>query len=232
MPFDLKQDLFQGSGYRYNLDSFLLTYFSQCSADDFVLDLGCGNGIILFLLVHQLGVKNLVGIEIQDQLFEQAKKNRDYFLNQASIELIHGDVRTYSFQDKFDKILCNPPYRKIGSGRIPPDPQKRMARFEATLTMQDIFIFARSYLKEDGALHLIYPLERKHDFQNELMGKQLYLKRTREVISFPGQAAKWFLAELVRSPMNKVIYENPLIVWQKVGVYSDELVGFFEPKIN
>ena len=38
------------SGYRFSMDSVLLAHFAEAQADDTVLDLGCGSGVISFLI--------------------------------------------------------------------------------------------------------------------------------------------------------------------------------------
>ncbi|HEV09347.1 MAG TPA: methyltransferase, partial [Sulfurihydrogenibium azorense] len=62
-------------GYRFNIDSLLLSDFVNIKSSGKLIDLGTGSGIILILL--SLKYKNLkfYGLEVQKELYELAKKN-------------------------------------------------------------------------------------------------------------------------------------------------------------
>ena len=72
---------------------------------DIVLDIGCYRGEVSFMVAKK--AKKVVGIEIDKEKIDEAKKNND--LN--NLEFIHGDATNYDFFklgiDKFDKAILS-----------------------------------------------------------------------------------------------------------------------------
>lgn len=62
-------------GYRFSLDSILLAHFVSLKPRARVIDLGCGNGIIVLIAAKRFPHVNCVGLEIQEKLAELARKN-------------------------------------------------------------------------------------------------------------------------------------------------------------
>lgn len=81
------------------------TMFSIPFANTYVLDMGCGTGI-LAILAKQLGATKLLGIDIDEWSIENSIENAA--INNASdIEFKKGDASLLSSQETFDVILAN-----------------------------------------------------------------------------------------------------------------------------
>lgn len=81
------------------------TMFSIPFANTYVLDMGCGTGI-LAILAKQLGATKLLGIDIDEWSIENSIENAA--INNASdIEFKKGDAALLSSQETFDVILAN-----------------------------------------------------------------------------------------------------------------------------
>ena len=58
------------------MDSVLLSDFAkQIKKDSRVLDLGTGTGIISILLCGKTNLKEIIGVEIQKEVFEMAERS-------------------------------------------------------------------------------------------------------------------------------------------------------------
>ncbi|PLX28262.1 hypothetical protein C0581_02910 [Candidatus Parcubacteria bacterium] len=66
---------------------------------DTVLDIGCGKGENAFDVAKK--VKSVTAIDIKEQNIEYAKKH----YGRENIDFVIGDVLTYNFNKKFDKIV-------------------------------------------------------------------------------------------------------------------------------
>ena len=75
------------------------------SADDAVLDIGCGSGI-LSIVAAMLGAKNVKGVELDPVAVEVAKENIALNGLQDQVEVILGDL-TKGLDEKFDIIVAN-----------------------------------------------------------------------------------------------------------------------------
>ena len=119
---DERLDELQRNGYRiiqnpnkfcFGMDAVLLTGFAHAEADDRLLDLGTGTGIIPLLMEAKYGCAHLVGLEIQKESADMAV--RSVALNGLTdkIEIVVGDIKEADHffpSASFDCITCNPPY--------------------------------------------------------------------------------------------------------------------------
>ena len=167
-------------GYRFSIDAILLSQFVTIRPGDVVVDLGTGCGIIPLILLLTMPVGHAVGVEIQEELASQAARN--ILLNNLShrMDIVMGDIRYPPMASaSADVIICNPPYRKVSSGRINPDPRRAIARHELLASIDDILRAASYLMRKKGRLALIYPAVRLTDILVRLRQFQLEPKRIR-----------------------------------------------------
>jgi tRNA1Val (adenine37-N6)-methyltransferase len=168
-------------GYRFSVDALLLAEFVSTKRKDIVVDLGAGCGIISLILAIKGEVGFVYGIEFQEELASQAKRNTALNELEHKIAIIRGDLRDLPLAPRIaNMVVCNPPYRKGKSGRINPDPCKAIARHEIATKVDDILHSGRSLLKPGGRLALIYPANRLAEIftkmrRHDLEPKQLQL---------------------------------------------------------
>ncbi|HDZ90328.1 MAG: methyltransferase [Deltaproteobacteria bacterium] len=151
-------------GYRFSIDAVLLSQFVTIKPGDLVVDLGTGCGIIPLILLLRRPVDRVFGLEIQEELASQAMRN--VLLNGFGhrMGVILGDIRSLPMISEYaDVVICNPPYRKVRSGRLNPDQRRAIARHEILASLDDILRAARDLLKKKGRLALVYPAVRITD---------------------------------------------------------------------
>ena len=200
------------TGYRFSMDAVHLALFVKTKAEDTVIDLGTGCGIIPMIILKTREIHEIWGLEIQEQLASQAARNAKINNLQNKMKIIRGDIRRLPFRRECADILtCNPPYRKKQDGRINPDHRKAIARHEILASMSDIFDAAKYLLKKGGKLILIYPSEKLTDLFNSLRQKRLEPKRIR--INYPSMHnnAKLVLVEAVLDGNPGLTIEPPLL---------------------
>jgi len=171
-------------GYRFSIDAILLSEFVTVRPGDVVVDLGTGCGVIPLILLLTKPVGHSFGLEIQEELADQAKRNA--FINgfEDKMEVILGDIRKLSMaKESADVVICNPPYRKVKSGRINPDLRRAIARHEILASIDDILRAASSILRKKGRLALIYPAVRLVDILAPMRRFNLEPKRIQ--INYP-----------------------------------------------
>jgi tRNA1Val (adenine37-N6)-methyltransferase len=176
------------TGYRFSIDAILLSEFVTIKVEDTVTDLGMGCGIIPLILLITKPVEHVFGLEIQEELASQAIRNA--FLNGFSdrMSVIMGDIRHPPFGAAIsDVVVCNPPYRKVDSGRINPDQQRAIARHEIMASLDDILQAARHILRPKGRLAMVYPSERLAGLMTKMRNIGIEPKRIR--IIYPGESS-------------------------------------------
>ena len=161
---DEKLDEFSGlkviqkvDGTSFSLDAILLARFA---------DLGAGGGIISLILANDTKVERVTGFEIQSELVDMARRNVILNHLEDKAHILEADLRTAMKtqpSDQFDLLVCNPPYRRAGSGRINPNPLKAIARHEIKCTLEDVLRAAFHLLKNRGRIALVYRPDRVVD---------------------------------------------------------------------
>ncbi len=150
-------------GYRFSLDAVLLANFMQPGPGDNILDLGCGCGVISLILAYRWPGVSITGLEVQPGLAALAEKN--VLLNkwQDRIAIVRGDLRNigkYFQAGSFDCLVCNPPYRKPGTGKINIGEEQAAARHEQLADLAGIIKATSWAVKKKGRALFIYPASR------------------------------------------------------------------------
>ena len=222
-----KLTVIQGkSGYRFSLDALLLADFARRKGIKKIVDLGTGNGIVPLILAALGPRARVTGLEVQEQMVARAR--RGVALNQLEdrVEIVQGDVRSVEplfAPESFDLAVCNPPYRAPRSGRINPDPEKRIARHETEGYLRD-FLYAGSYLlRRGGTMALVYPATRAVDLLETMRQNGLEPKRLRLVHSFQQSPASLLLVEGVKGGRDELAIMPPLVVYRQGKEYTAEL---------
>lgn len=91
-------DLYVG---RFNADFEF--YKSFCSKADKIIEIGCGTGRILNVLLEQ-GCK-VTGIDISQDMLNRADEKLKHWINRGDLSLINHDFSIDKLNDKFDKAL-------------------------------------------------------------------------------------------------------------------------------
>jgi len=183
-------------GYRFSVDAVLLSEFVSTRKGDVVVDLGTGCGIILLILLLTRPIRHAVGVEIQADLAEQARRNALLNGYGQRMSVMVGDIRALPLPSQWaDAVVCNPPYRPVASGRINPDRQRAIARHEILLSLEDILKASHRILRPGGRLALIYPSGRLAELLARMRIRGLEPKRIRLIHPDPEAEAKLVLVE-------------------------------------
>jgi tRNA1Val (adenine37-N6)-methyltransferase len=213
-------------GYRFSLDAVLLAHFVTVKQRDRIVDLGAGNGAVALMLALLHPTARLLGIEIQPAMLERARRNVALNGLEERVKMHAGDVRalpTLGAPATFDAVVCNPPYRTPLSGRVSPNPERRMARheFEGALIH---FVQAGSFLlKSKGRLALVYPAVRSVEVLGAMRAGGIEPKRLRMVHSSERSPASLILTEGVKGGKSEITVEAPLLVYDRERHYSGEV---------
>jgi len=220
-------ELYQpASGYRFSIDSLLLANFVHLNDGDEVIELGSGCGVISIILAKRYSSVKLIGVEIQEELHELAVENAKMNGVEDRVEFKQKDVRNIEdifTENSLDVCVSNPPYRKKGSGRIPPNTGRAVARHELELILKELIGSAGYLLKEDGHMFLIQNAERFEELKSILEECDFSLCRMRFVHPFDGKVSDFVLIDAVfKIPAIPEILK-PLVIWRSMGEYTDEV---------
>jgi tRNA1Val (adenine37-N6)-methyltransferase len=212
-------------GYRFSVDAILLADFMIVKSEERLIDLGTGSGIIPLLTSVLTPAQEIIGLEIQERLVKLARENVIINHLEDRVHIVHGDLRQVMqlFRPgEFDVLCSNPPYRKVGTGRINPDNEQAIARHEISCQLGDLLSACKYLVKPGGKAYLIYLPERLSELFAKISSYQLEPKRIRCVHSSEKSTASLVLVEAHRDASSGVSILPPLFLYNQENEYTDE----------
>ncbi len=218
------------SKFKFTMDAFLLTGFVTPKADEKLIDLGTGSGVLALLLAGQDGVRQVVGVEIQPELAELARRN--VLLNQleTKITIVEADLRElpeHISPNSFHWVIANPPYFPVASGVVSGNAALAQAKFELTCNLDDLLRAMSRLVKGNGRVSLIYPTERLATLLTKLEQHHLTPKRLCLIHSYTHSASNLCLVEARPGAKAGVTVLPPVFIYQAEGVYSESMNQIF-----
>ncbi len=221
----------------FGMDAVLLSHFTRVKEEDTVLDLGTGNGIIPILLEAKTNGKYFTGLELQKDNVEMAQRSVLMNGQGTKVSILEGDIKeadTLFPLASFNVITSNPPYMDGGKGLVNPHSPKAIARHEIFCTLDDVIRVTSRLLLVGGSFFMVHKPHRLIEIVEVLKKYKLEPKRIRFVHAYKDKEANMVLIEAVRYGKPMVKIEKPLIIYDDIKQYSDEIYeiyGYERPAI-
>ena len=217
-------------GYRFSLDSILLSHFALLKPKTSNIDLGCGSGIIMLILARRFPLTIWTGVEIQEGLAALARKNIQANGLDGRIKILCDDARTIRKilpANSYEAVIFNPPYRKLKSGRNNPQLEKAIARHEIQGSLNDFLQAAKYLLKPGGRVFTIYPAKRLVELITLFRLCAIEPKRLKLVFSDKCSPAEFVLVEGRAQSSEELKIEQPLYIYDQDKKYTREMSAVF-----
>ena len=220
--------------FNFSLDTVLLAHFCTINKDlNEIVDFGTNNAAIPLLLSRRTD-KKIIGIEIQEEAVELARKN--VLLNQLEnqIEIVHSDIKEYiKEQKKVKLIVCNPPFFKVGERSHLNDNQYlQIARHEIKISLDEIVQCAAALLDNKGRFAMVHRPDRMIEIINCMQKYDIEPKRVRFVYPKVGKESHIFLIEGMYKGNKGLKIEAPLYAHEEDGSYTKEICLMFGENEN
>jgi tRNA1(Val) A37 N6-methylase TrmN6 len=215
------------SVFAFSLDAVLLARFVYVPIQKGnLIDLCSGNGVIpLFLSTRTKG--QITGVEIQERLFDMAKRSIDYNDLSNRLEMIHGDIKDMPQilgYGNFDVVTCNPPYFITPSKEgINLNDHLAIARHEIFCTLEDAIKVSSQLVKQGGKVAFVHRPGRLLDMITLMRQYRLEPKRIQFVYPKRGKEANTLLIEAIKDGSPDLKISPPLIVYNEENEYTPEL---------
>lgn len=221
--------------FQFGIDAVLLAHFALAGTDykDSVIDLGTGTGIIPLLMQYERQDCSFSAVEIQDASAEMAARSVELNNLQDKISIVNGDVKKVSelFQKhSFNVVTSNPPYMINEHGHQNPGDAKAIARHEVLCTLEDIVAAADYLLLPHGKFFMIHRPFRLPEIFVSLQKHNMEPKRMRLVYPFEDKEPNMVLIEARKNAKPRLEIEAPLIVREKNGEYTKEILRIYGKK--
>lgn len=216
--------------FSFSIDSVLLANFVNVNNKQKIVDFCTGNAPIPLFLSTKIN-SNLIGVEIQKEVYDLAVKSIKINGLEDRITIINEDVKEFaknSQTDVYDLITCNPPYFKYNDKtNINEDNIKAVARHEICLELDDIFKCAKKILKNNGKIAMVHRTDRLVDIIIAMKNNNIEPKRLQFIYPFENSKSNLVLIEGAKNGRTGLILEENIIVHNEDGSYTNKIMNIF-----
>jgi tRNA1Val (adenine37-N6)-methyltransferase len=186
-----------------------------------VLDIGSGTGLLMLMLA-QKHKGDIRGIELDLDAFRQLQDNIGQSPWRQMLRVFPGDVRTFSFPEKFDFIITNPPFYE---GDLPASTTAaNLARHSKELTLSELLEVIDANLTPQGSFGILLPYHRTTWFEEKACAA--YGFSLREKLLVRQTPRHDFFRSILYFSRHRENFAptTELTIQNSEGVYSDDFI--------
>lgn len=220
--------------FNFSLDTVLLANFCTITKDvKKIVDFGTNNAAIPLILSRRTN-KPIIGVEIQKEAVELAKKNITLNNLDDQIEIVHSDIKELVNDSiKVGLVVCNPPFFKVDEDSNLNDNEfLTIARHEIKINLEEIIKSAAKILDNRGKFAMVHRPQRMIEILNLMQKYDIEPKRIKFVYPKYNKESHILLVEGIYKGKKGLKIEPPLYAHNDDGSYSDEVKKMFGEEIN
>ncbi|AVP55409.1 hypothetical protein K144313037_00530 [Clostridium tetani] len=217
-------------GFRFGVDAVLLANFANIKRNDNILDLCSGTGIVPFIISGKRKFNKILGIEIQEDMVDMAKRTAMYNELEEKVKFILGDLKDTKLLKnlgEFDVVTVNPPYKLKDSGIINKNSKDSIARHEILCDIDDVIKSANILLKDRGRFYMIHRPERIVDILTTMRKYKIEPKLIKMIQPNEKKSPNLLLIEGHKNGGQFLKWEKTLCIYDNLGNYTEELINIY-----
>ncbi len=208
-PFQFKQFKVNHERCRNRIttDAVVLGAWADCKKAERILDVGTGSGVIALMLAQRNADALVVGVEIDSEAASQAKENCLFSPWADRVTIEHLDVQTFAdrCEDKFDLIVCNPPF--FSGGSLSRGSSRLEMRSTKKLPHGDLLSAFRTLLTDTGRGVVVLPYIEGLRFSELARSYGLYPVRILQLRAEDEQPIERLVIQLERKRMEPIRHD-------------------------
>lgn len=215
----------------FGIDSVILSDFAKdIKKGSKVLDLGTGTGIIGTLLCEKTELKEIIGIEIQTDMADMAKRSIKLNKLENKFQILNEDIKNIDkiFEEKsIDSIVTNPPYKKTNTGIKNINESILISKNEIKCNLKDIIQMSNKLLKENGSIYMVHRPERLAEIIEILKYNKLEPKKMALVYNKIEQAPILVLIKAIKLAKPFLTILPPIIIYDENKNYTEQILKIY-----
>ena len=213
------------NGFCFGIDAVLLANFAKVKRGANVADLGTGTGIISILIAGKSEAKKIVGVEIQEEVYEMATRSVKLNNLEDRVQIVNADIKTIDKELEvhgYHVVTSNPPYMHMDGIKNPND-KKAISRHEVKCNLEDVIRAASRLTMPKGKFFMIHRPTRLVDIIELGRKYRLEPKQLQFIHPRANKAPNLVLVEFVKDGRPELKILDPLYVYGEDGNYTEEL---------
>lgn len=216
-------------GFCFGIDSVILSDFAKNIKDNSrVVDLGTGSGVIGLLLCKKTKLKEIIGIEIQKDVANMAKRSIRLNNLENMFQIVNENINDIFVQgilnkNQYDVVVMNPPYKEVGTGKQNEDEVKLISRHEIKAKLSDFIATASNLLKDKGEVYIVHKPERTIDIMQKMRENKIEPKEMKIVYPYKNAEASLILIKGVKGGKKFFKIMEPLYIYENNGEYTEQI---------
>ena len=214
--------------YRFTTDAVLLANFCRDMRGKLCVEFGAGSGVISLLLSRKKHPRKIVALEIQPQLADLMRRNVNLNDLHELITVVNCDLKNATdFVQNADVVVCNPPYRRVGSGDQQLKENIAICRHEIKATLSDVIKSASKVLNNRGSLYLVHQSDRLCEIVTLCQANGIAVKEILPVCPAPNKEPNLVLVRGVKAGEVDCKLRAPMYVTDEKGNYTPAAKAFY-----
>lgn len=217
------------TGFCFGVDAVLLANFAKVKRGAKVVDLGTGTGIIPMLIAGKSEASEIIGVEIQEEVYEMATRSVRLNNLEDRVRIINADIKTIDKELEvhgYHVVTSNPPYMHMDGIKNPND-KKAISRHEVLCNLEDVIRAASRLTMPKGKFFMIHRPTRLVDIIDLGRKYRLEPKQIQFIHPRANKAPNLMLVEFAKDGRPELKILDPLYVYGEDGNYTEELKAIY-----
>lgn len=232
------------NGFCFGIDSVILADFAKnIKKDSEVVDLGTGTGILGILLCAKTKLSEIIGIEIQKEVADMAKRSIELNKLEKKFKIINMDLKEIINKknnnneinnlknnlekNSFDYVVTNPPYKKINTGKINENEKQLISRHEVAADLNNFIETASYLLKDKGTIFMVHRPDRLVDILEKMRKEKIEPKEIKFVYPKIEKEPNLILIKGIKNARPFLKVDKPIYIYNEDGNYTDEILRIY-----
>ena len=206
------------STFKVNTDGVLLGCLADLHDCKTALDIGTGTGMISLILAQRSPTLTVTGIEVHPTSAQQAAYNAEVSPFSDRIKIINADCFDYRYLEKFDLIVCNPPY--FVGGTLPNQSKLSQAKHSDGDFLPKLIDKVEDLLSPIGKFQFLYPYSQDSQTKALIKQSQLNLAKKTLLKSYSDSEPYACVYTVQKDSIKKV--EKPFVLYKTKRVFTEQ----------
>ena len=217
------------NAHKVGTDSMVLGAWIKDGDFQNILDIGTGTGVLALMQAQNHPHANIIGIELNDNSCKEARSNFQNSTFSSRLTSVCSSVQDYSTSQKFDLIICNPPY--FVDSTLGDNQTSNSARHTINLSISDLYKHVNRLLSTKGQFSLVFPSDILDQHMEEASKNGLFPEN---ILIIENEQEKAIRHLISFKKIKGKFSEQKMIVKYSSGLYSYayvELTKAFHQKV-